>query len=98
MISKILILLAILLVPRLMVLLSARYKLFDLLGPVFLCYLLGFLLSFVFKDTSIAMSISEILVPISIPLILFNADLTSYKKLAKPVIKSFLLMITSVLI
>ena len=81
-----------------MVLLSARYKVFDLLGPVFLCYLLGFLFSFIIKDTSIAMSISEILVPISIPLILFSADLKSYKKLAKPVTKSFLFLIICVLI
>ncbi|NLJ89604.1 MAG: DUF819 family protein [Clostridiales bacterium] len=98
MISNLFIIIAILLVPRLMVLLSARYKVFDLLGPVFLCYLLGFLFSFIIKDTSIAMSISEILVPISIPLILFSADLKSYKKLAKPVTKSFLFLIICVLI
>ncbi len=95
MISNILILVAILLIPRLMVLLSARYRLFDLLGPVFLSYISGFLLSFVFKDTSIAMSVSEILVPISIPLILFSADLRSYKKLAKPVTKSYFLLLSN---
>lgn len=95
--SNIIIVIAILLVPRLMVLLSARFKFLSLLGPVFLCYGTGFLLSFIFLDSKIAMSISEILVPISIPLILFSADLSSYKKLARPVTKSFLLLIISVL-
>lgn len=97
MISNIMIVIAILFVPRLMVLLSARFKLLSLLGPVFLCYGAGFLLSFFFSDTQIAMSVSEILVPVSIPLILFSADLASYKKLARPVTKSFLLFIVSVL-
>lgn len=46
MISNIMIVIAILFVPRLMVLLSARFKLLALLGPVFLCYGAGFLLSF----------------------------------------------------
>ena len=98
MMQNILIILFVLLAPRLMVLLSARFKILNLLGPVFLSYASGFLLSFFFPDTSIAMSISEILVPISIPLILFSTDLASYKKLARPVTKSFLLLILSVII
>ena len=63
MISNIFILLSILLIPRLMVLLAVRFNLLGLLGPVFLCYASGFLLSFAFSDTSIAMTVSEILVP-----------------------------------
>lgn len=98
MVSNILIILTILLIPRGMVLLSTRFKLFHLLGPVFLCYASGFLLSFIFADTTIAMSISEILVPVSIPLILFSADLTTYKKLAPSITLSFLLCLFSVII
>ena len=98
MMTNILIILAIILVPRVMVLLASRFKLFDLLGPVFLCYVTGFLLSLFFENTSIAMSVSEILVPVSIPLILFSANLPSYKKLAKPVTESFFLLIISVIL
>ena len=98
MMTNILIILAIILVPRVMVLLASRFKLFDLLGPVFLCYATGFLLSLFFENTSIAMSVSEILVPVSIPLILFSANLPSYKKLAKPVTESFFLLIISVIL
>jgi uncharacterized membrane protein len=42
------------------------------------------------------MDISEILIPIAIPLILFSADLTSIKRLAKPMLNSFLLVCAAV--
>ncbi len=82
--------------PRAMVLLSKRVRVLGMLGPVFLCYAGGILLSLVIPETKIAMSISEILVPIAIPLILFSADLSSVKRLAKPMLNSFLLMIVAV--
>lgn len=82
--------------PRLMVALSKRVRLLGILGPVFLCYAGGFLLSLVIPDTSLAMDISEILIPIAIPLILFSADLSSVKRLAKPMLNSFLLVIAAV--
>lgn len=82
--------------PRAMTLLSSRFRLFGMLGPVFLCYAAGFLLSLVIPDTSLAMTISEVLVPIAIPLILFSANLTSVKHLAKPMSRSFVLMIVAV--
>jgi len=93
---SILIAILILFVPRLMVLLANRYTFFGLLSPVFLCYLAGFLLSFIIADASFAMKISEILVPIAIPLILFTADLKSVRHLAKPILKSFVLVCVSV--
>jgi hypothetical protein len=46
MLSDILIILIVLLIPRVMILMSNKFKLFNLLGPVFLCYSEGFLLSF----------------------------------------------------
>ncbi len=82
--------------PRLMVLLSSRFKFCNLLGPVFLCYGTGFLLSLVLPETGIAMSIAEILVPVAIPLILFSADLASARRLAKPALISFALVCLSV--
>lgn len=93
---NILIVLAMAFVPRLMVSLSKRVSILGMLGPVFLCYAGGFLLSLLLPDTSIAMDISEILIPIAIPLILFSADLTSVKRLAKPMLNSFLLVCAAV--
>jgi len=93
---NVLIVLVMALGPRLMVSLSKRVKVLGMLGSVFLCYAGGFLLSLVLPDTSIAMDISEILIPIAIPLILFSADLTSIKRLAKPMLNSFLLVCAAV--
>lgn len=93
---SILVVLAIALGPRAMVLLAKRVRIFGMLGPVFLCYAGGILLSLVVPDTKIAMSISEILVPIAIPLILFSADLSSIRRLAKPMLNSFILVVVSV--
>jgi len=92
------IVLVMLLGPRVMVALSKRVKILGILGPVFLCYAVGFLLSLVIPETSLAMDISEVLIPIAIPLILFSADLSSVKRLAKPMLNSFLLMIGAVVV
>jgi len=82
--------------PRVMVLLSQRVRFFGILGPVFLCYAGGILFSLVIPETKIAMSISEILIPIAIPLILFSADLAGVKRLAKPMLNSFILVAAAV--
>lgn len=84
--------------PRLMVSLSKRVRILGMLGPVFLCYAAGILLSLVIPETQIAMDLSEILVPIAIPLILFSADLSSVKRLARPMLVSFLLVAVSVIL
>ena len=86
----------ILFLPRAMILLADRHMIFRMLSPVFLCYLAGFLLSFLIADASFAMRISEVLVPIAIPLILFTADLKSIRRLAKPILTSFFLICLSV--
>jgi uncharacterized membrane protein len=67
-----------------------------MLGTVFLCYAGGILMSLVIPEKKIAMDISEILVPIAIPLILFSADLRAIKHLAKPMLNSFLLVAAAV--
>lgn len=97
-INNIIIVLLIVLLPRLMVLLSKKVPILGTLGPVFLCYAAGFIFSMLLPDTSLAMDLSEILVPIAIPLILFSADLRSVKRLAKPTITSFILMMLAVIL
>ena len=82
--------------PRAMVLLSKRFRVLGMLGPVFLCYAAGILFSLVIPEKGIAMDLSEILVPIAIPLILFSADLSGLKRLAKPMLNSFLLVAVAV--
>jgi uncharacterized membrane protein len=82
--------------PRAMVLLSKRVRILGMLGPVFLCYAAGILLSLVIPEKGIAMDISEILVPIAIPLILFSADLSGVRRLAKPMLNSFILVAIAV--
>ncbi len=94
--GTIVLILIIIFLPRIMVLLSDHYKFLNMLGPVFTCYLCGFLLSFVLEDTSIAVTISELCIPIAIPLVLFSANLQALKKLAKPALISFILMAVSV--
>ncbi|MEA5048053.1 MAG: DUF819 family protein [Eubacteriales bacterium] len=95
---SILVVLCMVIGPRLMVSLSKRVRILGMLGPVFLCYAAGILLSLVIPETQIAMDLSEILVPIAIPLILFSADLSSVKRLAKPMLVSFLLVVASVIL
>ncbi len=75
---------------------AKKVRILGVFGPVFLCYAGGFLLSFALPDTSIAMDVSEIMVPIAIPMMLLCADLRSVKKLAKPMLVSFLLVVLSV--
>lgn len=95
---NVLIVLLIVFGPRLMILAADRVKLLGMLGPVFLCYAAGLAMSLLLPDTSMAMTLSEILVPIAIPLILFSADLSSVKRLARPTLISFVLMIVAVFV
>lgn len=94
--DDIVLLIVILFLPRVIVVLSDHYKFLGILGNVFNCYLAGFLLSFIVKDASIAVTVSELCVPIAIPLVLFSANLHSLKKLARPALISFILMVVSV--
>ena len=85
--------LVILFLPRVIVVLTERVKVFGTFGPVFLCYAAGLLLSFVFRpagaDLSLASDFSSVLVCVGMPLILFSANLPALKKLAKPMLVSY---------
>lgn len=97
-ISTILIVLLILFVPRIMVLLAGKYRFLGMLSPVFLCYLTGFLFSFLLPDSSFAMTLAELLIPIAIPLILFSSDFKSIGHLARPILRSYFLICISVVL
>lgn len=90
--------LLIIIVPFLVILASEKNKFMSTMGPVFLCYLLGFLLQFLLPPSSAPMSFSEVLIPLAIPLILFGANFSQLKKLAKPVGTSMLLSVISILV
>ncbi len=102
MLITILMILIILFLPRLIMLVSSKSTLLSTLGPVFLCYFTGILLSFPLKswgaDMTLAADFSSILVLIGMPLILFSADLPALKKLARPMFISFMMCTVAVII
>lgn len=87
--------------PQFFVILSKKYKFFNFLSPIVLCYLAGILfvnIPFLNWDTGFSMTISEVSVPIAIALILFSADIIKWLHLAKTTTKSFILVIIAALI
>ena len=87
--------------PQFFVVLSKKYKFFNFLSPIVLCYLAGIIfvnIPFLKWDTDFSMTISEVSVPIAIALILFSADIIKWLHLAKDTTKSFLLVMVSALI
>ncbi len=70
----------------------------GLVSPVLLCYATGILignLPFVPLDKGLSMTVSEISVPLAVPLILFSTDFFMWLKLAKKTVISFCLVIVS---
>jgi len=102
MIATIVTILVILFAPFLIIRLTEKVKLFNKLGSVFLCYLLGIILSFPAKalgtEMSLMSDLSSVLVCIAMPLILFSSDLLSLRSLAKPMLLSFALNTVAVLV
>ncbi|SHI77595.1 DUF819 family protein [Thermoclostridium caenicola] len=100
--STIVMFLIILFLPRLIMLLVSRSSFLATLGPVFLCYLFGLLLSFPLKalgaDIVLASDFSSVLVCTAMPLILFSADIPALKKLARPMAASFAMNTVSVIL
>lgn len=77
--------------------LTNRFKFLGVLGPIMLCYGVGILLGNIHIpwNRGLSTTISEVSVPLAIPLILFSTDLRKWFKLAKKTILSFVLMIIS---
>lgn len=70
----------------------------GLVSPVLICYAFGILignLSFVPLDRELSMTVSEIAVPLAVPLILFSTHFFKWLKLAKKTVISFCLVIVS---
>lgn len=72
-------------------------------GPVGLCYLAGILVANLpyvgaAVDRSLSMRVSEVAVPLSIPLLLFATQLRSLSKLAGPTLLAFALAIIATLV
>ncbi len=96
----VLMLLVIILLPQLTIFAARRVGFLGVLGPVFLCYALGLILSFPFRavgaDTSAITTVYSVFVLLAMPLILFSADLGAVKRLARPMLVSFGLNLAAV--
>ena len=85
--------------PALSQWLVKKQKVFDFLGPVTLCYVFGMIYTNLFGfQSEVAKTMSEISVPLSIPLLLLATDFVKWLKGAKSTIISFLLEMFSVLV
>lgn len=102
MLAMIVMILLIAFIPLLSIRLAEHVSLFNKLGSVFTCYAAGIILSFPVKamgaELSLASDISSVLVCVAMPLILFSTNLPALKRLAKPMLLSFLLNAVSVLV
>jgi uncharacterized membrane protein len=68
----------------------------SFLNPILLCYLTGFILANIpGVDRTLSMTISEMSVPLAIPLLLFSTHFARWLRLAKKTILSFVFVIFS---
>lgn len=73
-------------------------KKLGFLSPILLCYMVGMILgnqSLLPIDRQLAYSLSEVAVPIAIPLILFSTDIKRWLQLARKTVLSFVLVAIS---
>lgn len=81
--------------PQLAIRAAEKIRFLKAFGPVFLCYLGGLAFSFLFRavhaDTSAITTLYSVFVLLAMPLILFSANILSVRKLAKPMLVSFLM-------
>jgi len=78
-----------------------RIKLIQWISPIILCYAVGLVLAnvpFLKPDKSIATTVSEVAVPLAIPLLLFSTNILQWIKGAKGAVISFGLCILAVAI
>ena len=102
MIGTVIMILLIAFLPWLTIWLSKRFPVLSKLGSVFLCYALGIILSYplaaVGADLVLASDVASVLVCVAMPLILFSADIPALKKLAKPMLGSFVINAVAVIL
>ncbi len=88
--------LVIFLIPYILIVLQRKFKIVRILSPILLAYAIGILwgsINIIPLDTQLTMTISEICVPLAIPLILFSADFKKFLHSAKDTVKSFIFVI-----
>lgn len=98
MIGAILQVITIVLLPALLIDLTKRFKILRFMGPILLAYLAGIILAnlpFLTWDRNLSMSISEVAVPIAIPLVLMSTNLLKWLKLARTTVLSFILVMVA---
>lgn len=81
-----------LVVPGLVLLAARRFKWVAWVGPVTLCYAVGIIwgnLPGVVLQPRVSLSVSEVAVPLALPLLLFATDLPRWLRLAPPTLLSF---------
>ena len=83
--------------PIPLLILTKKVKFFNTIGAIALCYVAGFLISFIpiDYDKNLTQTVASVLVAVAIPLVLFSFDMTSLKNLAKKTVISFVLVIVS---
>lgn len=88
----------ILFAPAGIIFLTKKVKFFAVIGAVALCYALGIILGVCGLpfDKELTMSVSEVTIPLAIPLILFSLNLNSAKRMAKKSLLSLVLVCVSV--
>lgn len=87
--------------PALVMFAASKVKVLGWIGPVVLCYITGLLMAnipMLSLDSEASMSVSEIAVPLAIPLLLLSSNFMSWLKGAKKAILSFILCIVGVTI
>lgn len=78
-----------------------RCKKLGFISPILLCYVVGIILgnqNLIPIDKQLAYSLSELSIPIAIPLILFSTDFNRWLKLAPKTILSFILVAVSAIL
>lgn len=89
------------LIPMAILYLQGKYRIVKTLSPILLAYAIGILwgnLPGLPLDRDLSMTISEISVPIAIPLILFSADFGKWLKNAGKTVLSFVLVVAAALL
>lgn len=85
--------------PLLIILGESKIKIINWLSPIILCYAMGLLLAnlpFIKINSEISTTISEVMVPLAIPLLLFSTNIIKWLKGAKSAVLSFVLCIIAV--
>lgn len=88
-------------IPVGLVYITKKQKALKFMGPILLAYVVGILMAnipFSPWDRSLSMSVSEIAVPIAIPLVLMSTNLLKWIKLAKKTVFSFIMVMVAAML